>query len=102
MKLRDAIVVGIAHLAHNKLQSGLSILGICIGITSVFCMIAIGDGAKLLITQDIEKLGGANQVQFWTRTSISNARLLHLAFSIITHANFHLSINIAPCLKIKN
>ncbi|RKU13103.1 hypothetical protein C6503_16265 [Candidatus Poribacteria bacterium] len=70
MKLRDAITAGIAHLARNKLRAGLSILGIFIGIASVLCMIAIGDGAKLIIAQDIEKLGGTNQVQFWTRTSI--------------------------------
>ena len=70
MKLLDAISSGIAHLAQNRLRSGLSILGIFIGIASVLCMIAIGDGAKLLITQDIETLGGANQVQFWTRSHI--------------------------------
>jgi len=69
MKFRDAIIAGIAHLVQNKLRAGLSILGIFIGIASVLCMIAIGDGAKLLIAQDIDTLGGANQVQFWTRTS---------------------------------
>ena len=31
---------------------------------------AIGDGAKLLIAKDLEKLGGANQVQLWTRSTI--------------------------------
>lgn len=76
MKLRDAIAAGIVHLAQNRLRAGLSILGICIGIASVLCMMAIGDGAELLITQDIEKLGGANQVQFWTRTSIWKRRRL--------------------------
>ncbi len=70
MKLLDAISSGIAHLAQNPLRSGLSILGIFIGIASVLCMIAIGDGAKRLIAQDIETLGGANQVQFWTRSHI--------------------------------
>ena len=70
MKLRDAIAAGIAHLAQNKLRAGLSILGIFIGITSVLCMMAIGDGAKLLIAQDIEKLGGANQLRLWTRSYI--------------------------------
>ena len=76
MKLRGAIITGVAHLAQNKLRAGLSILGIFIGIASVLCMMAIGDGAKLLIARDIEKLGGANQVQFWTRTSIWKSRRL--------------------------
>lgn len=70
MKFRDAVVIGITHLAENKLRAGLSILGIFIGIASVLCMIAIGDGAKRLIAQDIETLGGANQIQFYTRTRI--------------------------------
>ncbi len=67
MKRHDTIAAGIAHLAQNRLRAGLSILGIFVGIASVLCMIAIGDGAKEIIEKDIETLGGANQVQFWTR-----------------------------------
>ncbi len=74
MKFRDAIITGVTHLTQNKLRAGLSILGIFIGIASVLCMMAIGDGAKLIIARDIEKLGGANQVQFWTLTSIWKRR----------------------------
>ncbi len=70
MKRRDAIAAGIVHLLENPLRSGLSILGILIGIASVLCMIAISDGAKRLITQDLEKLGGSNQVQFQILTHI--------------------------------
>ncbi|MCY4552714.1 MAG: ABC transporter permease, partial [Candidatus Poribacteria bacterium] len=70
MKIRDAIAAGIAHLHQNRLRAGLSILGMLIGIASVLCMMAIGDGAKLLIAKDLEKLGGANQVQLWTRSTI--------------------------------
>ena len=76
MKLHDVITVGMAHLVQNRLRSALSILGIFIGIASVLCMVAIGDGAKYLIAQDIEKLGGANQVRFWTRGSIWKRRRL--------------------------
>ena len=65
MKSHDAVAAGIVHLSQNRLRAGLSILGILIGIASVLCMMAIGDGAKKLITEDIEKLGGANQVRFW-------------------------------------
>ena len=63
MKIRDVVVAGILHLSRNRLRAGLSILGILIGIASVLCMMAIGDGAKRLIVKDLEKLGGANQVQ---------------------------------------
>ena len=67
MKLRDAIAASIAHLAENKLRAGLSILGIFIGIASVLCMIGIGDGAKKIISDGIETLGGIDQVQLRNR-----------------------------------
>ena len=70
MKFHDAIASGIGHIKENKLRAGLSILGIFIGVASVLCMMAIGDGAKQIIAHDIEKLGGANQVQLWTRQSV--------------------------------
>ena len=63
MKLQDAIAAGIAHLAQNRLRAGLSILGIFIGIASVLCMMAIGDGAKKIIADRLETLGGIDQVQ---------------------------------------
>lgn len=69
MKLHDAIIAGITSLWQNKLRAALSLLGIFIGIASVLCMIAIGGGAKEIVVRDIEKLGGANQVRFWTRTA---------------------------------
>ncbi len=76
MKLRDAITAGVKPLAQNRLRAGLSILGIFIGIAGVLCMIAIGDGAKLIIAQNLEMMGGANQIAFWTRTSIWKGRRL--------------------------
>ena len=76
MKLDDAITISIIHLKQNRLRAGLSILGIFIGVASVLCMMAIGDGTKKIIADDIEKLGGVNQVQFWTRTSIWKRRRL--------------------------
>ena len=69
MKLYDAIVAGITSLWRNKLRAALSLLGIFIGVASVLCMIAIGAGAKEIVVRDIEKLGGANQIRFWTRTA---------------------------------
>ena len=70
MKFHDAIVSGIGHLAQNRLRAGLFILGIFIGIASVLCMIAVGEGTKKIITDDIEKLGGPNHVLFVTRVSV--------------------------------
>ena len=65
MKSHDAIAAGMRHLSQSRLRAGLSILGILIGIASVLCMMAIGDGTQKIITDDLEKLGGTNQVRFW-------------------------------------
>ena len=70
MRIHDAIATGVAHILQNRLRAGLSVLGIFIGIASVLCMMAIGDGAERLVEKDIEARGGANQVRFWTRTAI--------------------------------
>ena len=70
MKFYDALAVGIQHIQQNKLRAGLSILGIFIGIASVLCMIAVGEGTKKIITDDVEKLGGPNHVLFVTRVSV--------------------------------
>ena len=67
MKFHDVIAVGISHIQQNRLRTGLSILGICIGIASVLCMMAIGSGGKKIIADDLDKIGGSNQVQFWTQ-----------------------------------
>ncbi len=69
MQLRDAIAAGVKPIVQNRLRAGLSIFGILIGIASVLCMVAIGDGAKKIIAEDIKKLGGANQLTLWTRMS---------------------------------
>ena len=60
MRSLESISVGIKALLINKLRSLLTTLGIVIGIASVLAMIAIGDGAKAIILEDIQKLGGLN------------------------------------------
>lgn len=44
-------------LSSNKVRSGLTILGIVIGIASVITMVAIGQGAKNSISSSIEAIG---------------------------------------------
>ena len=44
-------------LSANKIRSGLTILGIVIGIGSVIAMVSIGEGAKAQIQTSIEGLG---------------------------------------------
>jgi ABC-type lipoprotein release transport system permease subunit len=44
-------------LSANKVRSGLTILGIVIGIASVIAMVAIGQGAQNSIEKNIEAIG---------------------------------------------
>jgi len=44
-------------LSANRVRSGLTILGIVIGISSVITMIAIGTGAQASITSSIQSIG---------------------------------------------
>ncbi len=74
MKFRNTIAAGLRHLQENKHRAALSILGILIGIASVLCMMAIGDGAKQIIADNIERLGGPNHVQLLTRTAFYRQR----------------------------
>jgi len=55
-----SIAVAIRALLTNKLRSLLTMLGITIGIAAVLAMVAIGDGAKTIILEDLEKISGIN------------------------------------------
>lgn len=57
MKVKDLLKEIFISLLTNKARSGLTILGIVIGIASVIAMISIGQGASLQITKSIEGLG---------------------------------------------
>jgi putative ABC transport system permease protein len=48
-------------LAQNKLRTGLTMLGIIIGVGAVICVVAIGEGASASIEQAITSIG-ANMI----------------------------------------
>ena len=55
--LKDLLKETIWSLSVNKVRSGLTILGIVIGIASVIAMVAIGQGAQNSIEKNIEAIG---------------------------------------------
>lgn len=61
MHIVETTAIGITAMRSNKMRSLLTMLGIIIGVAAVLAMIAIGDGAKEVVRQDVQKLGGANQ-----------------------------------------
>ena len=57
MKTKDLIQETFVSLKSNKARTGLTMLGIIIGIASVITMTAIGNGAKKSVTDSIESIG---------------------------------------------
>lgn len=58
MKLYEGISTGLAAIFQEKMRSALTMLGIVIGVAAVLAMLAIGDGAKRIVTREFEKFGG--------------------------------------------
>ncbi len=65
MRLTEGLSIGIAAMRANKMRSLLTMLGIIIGIAAVLAMIAIGDGAKEIVMQDAQKMGGATRITLY-------------------------------------
>lgn len=57
MQFIDTVEETYAALSANKTRSGLTILGIVIGIGSVIALVSIGQGAQSSITSSIQSLG---------------------------------------------
>jgi len=57
MNLGQAILEAFESLSSNKLRSGLTMLGIVIGVGAVIAMLAVGTGAQNTITGSISGLG---------------------------------------------
>src|SRR5271157_4145100 len=57
MNIGQAILEALESLSANKLRSGLTILGIVIGVAAVIAMLGIGAGAQASITSTINGIG---------------------------------------------
>jgi len=57
MKIRDILHETYSALSGNKIRTGLTMLGIVIGIASVIAMTAIGQGAQNSIEASIQSIG---------------------------------------------
>ncbi|NOY97623.1 MAG: FtsX-like permease family protein [Chloroflexi bacterium] len=57
MNIAQSILEALDSLNANKMRSGLTILGIVIGVAAVIAMLAVGHGAEASITGSISGLG---------------------------------------------
>ena len=57
MNFWQAFIEALQSISSNKLRSGLTILGIVIGVAAVIAMLAVGEGAQSAITGSISGIG---------------------------------------------
>ncbi len=57
MQLLDLLLISLRTLAKNKLRSGLTVLGVVIGIAAVTTMVSLGQGASRLVRSQFQSLG---------------------------------------------
>ena len=69
-----------SSLTANKLRTGLTMLGIIIGVAAVIAMLAIGNGARASIVNSIESAGtNLLFISSYTSSSVRNPQPLTLA-----------------------
>jgi putative ABC transport system permease protein len=89
----ETVRVAFAGLAANKLRSGLTILGLMIGVGSVIVLIAVGTGSSaavqkqidalgsnVLLVQSAQGLGGARGTSSSTALTLADATALQNTF----------------------
>lgn len=57
MKILEIIKVAFKNILSNKLRSGLTMLGLIIGIASVIILVGIGNGATSQVQSQVQSLG---------------------------------------------
>jgi putative ABC transport system permease protein len=53
----EILIQALKGLGSNKVRTGLTMLGVVIGIFSVITLVTIGEGAKSYVTDQIQNLG---------------------------------------------
>ncbi|MBN2106132.1 MAG: ABC transporter permease [Deltaproteobacteria bacterium] len=69
------IRISLRALRANKMRSGLTMLGIVIGVGAVIAMLAIGAGARERVSAEIDSMGSNLLIVFSGSTSSGGARM---------------------------
>jgi putative ABC transport system permease protein len=78
MSIWSLLIEAIESLSANKMRSGLTMLGIIIGVAAVIAMLGIGTGTEASITSEIESIG-TNLLYITTGGDATNPEALTLA-----------------------
>ncbi len=75
INLLVTLKIALRALQANKMRSGLTMLGIIIGVAAVIAMLAIGTGASKKVSQEITSMGSNLLIVFSGATSSGGARM---------------------------
>lgn len=62
MNTLESMRVALGALRANKLRSGLTMLGIIIGVAAIVCVESVGAGARAEVSEKIRTLGANSAV----------------------------------------
>jgi putative ABC transport system permease protein len=57
MNLIESVRIALRALATNKMRSGLTMLGIIIGISAVITLVSVGQGVQSVVAEQMENIG---------------------------------------------
>jgi len=57
MNIVSSLEVSIRALANNKMRSGLTMLGIIIGISAVIILVSVGQGVQAMVAEQMQSVG---------------------------------------------
>ena len=57
MNAAETVRIALGGIAANKLRSGLTLLGMAIGVAAVIVLVAVGEGSKRAVQAQIDALG---------------------------------------------
>jgi putative ABC transport system permease protein len=84
--MSEIVRVALAGLSANKLRSGLTILGLMIGVGSVIVLIAVGTGSSTAVENQIDALG-SNVLLVSTGPTLGGLRRLQTSSAELTTAD---------------
>ena len=78
MRFHDYIGIAAHQLKKNRMRTGLTVLGIMIGIASMIAVISVGNGGQAMINKELQKFG-INRVWFFPNDLRGSSDLLVLS-----------------------
>ena len=90
MKFSDLLLMSISNLWKRKLRTVLTVLGVVIGITSIVVMVALGNGLKESMLENITSYSSITQIEVssgrsWNASSSSQTEEMLLNDGLINN-----------------